>query len=319
LKEKSRDESPFQIHCSRHKLGEVAMAVDRAVNERKRLVWRGGAPIVSSRVVAEETGIALTYCGSTYAVMMASPADLEDFAIGFSITEGIVERADEIDSIELIESDLGIEVRMWLDADRAQNLVARRRAIVGPVGCGLCGIESLEQARAAARRVGSQMKFHAHDLLNAMAGLPTLQRLNQKTRAVHAAAFWRSSAGISAVREDVGRHNALDKLAGALKRDNVPSSIGAILLTSRVSVEMVQKTAMIGAPVLVAVSAPTTLAIETAEQAGITLVAVAREDGYEIYSHPDRIIFSENADAALRCNRLPCLQGQGQVHAGALI
>ena len=105
------------------------MAVDRAVNERKRLVWRGGAPIVSSRVVAEETGIALTYCGSTYAVMMATPADLEDFAIGFSITEGIVERADEIDSIELIESDLGIEVRMWLDADRAQNLVARRRAI----------------------------------------------------------------------------------------------------------------------------------------------------------------------------------------------
>jgi FdhD protein len=272
--------------------------VDCAVNERKRLVWRGGAPIASFRVMAQETGIALTYCGSTYAVMMATPADLEDFAIGFSMTEGIVERAGEIDSVELIESDLGIEVRMWLDSDRAQNLVARRRAIAGPVGCGLCGIESLEQARAAVRQVGSQPKFHARDLLNAMAGLPALQRLNQKTRAVHAAAFWHPSTGIGAVREDVGRHNALDKLAGSLTRSNVPASSGAILLTSRVSVEMVQKTAMIGAPVLVAISAPTTLAIETAERAGITLVAVAREDGYEIYSHPHRIIFPETRTVA---------------------
>jgi FdhD protein len=248
--------------------------------------------------VAEEKGIALTYCGSTYAVMMATPANLEDFAIGFSLTEGIVKRAEEIDSLELIENDLGIEVRMWLDADRAQNLVARRRAIAGPVGCGLCGIESLEQARAAPPRVNSQPKFHARDLLEAMADLPALQRLNQKTRAVHAAAFWHASTGIRAVREDVGRHNALDKLAGALMRDSVPSSSGAILLTSRVSVEMVQKTAMIGAPALVAISAPTTLAIETAEQAGITLVAVAREDGYEIYSHPDRIIFSKTRTVA---------------------
>jgi FdhD protein len=269
------------------------MAVDRAVNERKKLVWRGGAPVLSSRAVAEEVGIALTYCGSTYAVMMATPADLEDFAIGFSITEGIVTQAEEIDSIELVESELGIEVRMWLAPGRSKHLVARRRAIAGPVGCGLCGIESLEQARAAAPQVRSGAKFLARDLLNAIAGLPALQQLNQQTRAVHAAAFWRASSGIDAVREDVGRHNALDKLAGALTRNNAPCVSGAILLTSRVSIEMVQKTAMIGAPVLVAVSAPTTLAIETADQAGITLVAVAREDGYEIFTHPDRIIFSE--------------------------
>jgi FdhD protein len=277
---------------------ERSMGIDRAVSERRKLVWRGGSPIVSSRAVAEEVGIALTYGGSTHAVMMATPADLEDFAIGFSITEGIVERAEEIDSIELVESDLGIEVRIWLGANRSQNLVARRRAIAGPVGCGLCGIESLEQARAPTRRVRSHAKFHARDLLNAMTGLAPLQLLNTKTRAVHAAAFWHDSSGISAVREDVGRHNALDKLAGALTRHSVLSGSGAILLTSRVSVEMVQKTAMIGAPVLVAVSAPTTLAIETAEQAGITLVAVAREDGYEIFTHPDRIIFAETRTEA---------------------
>jgi FdhD protein len=277
---------------------EGSMDIDRAVHERRKLVWCGGSPVMSSRAVAEEVGVALTYCGSTYAVMMATPADLEDFAVGFSITEGIVGRAEEIDSMELVESNLGIEIRMWLGANRSQKLVARRRAIAGPVGCGLCGIESLEQARAPARQVRSQVRFHARDLLNAMTGLAPLQHLNTKTRAVHAAAFWHASSGISVVREDVGRHNALDKLAGALTRHSVLSGSGAILLTSRVSVEMVQKTAMIGAPVLVAVSAPTTLAIETAEQAGITLVAIAREDGYEIFTHPDRIIFAESRAAA---------------------
>jgi FdhD protein len=274
------------------------MTIDCASNERTKLVWCGGAPTVSTRMVAEEKGVALTYCGSTYAVMMATPADLEDFGIGFSITEGIVQRPDEIDSIELVESELGMEVRLWLGSHRADRLAARRRAIAGPVGCGLCGIESLEQAGATPRPVDSRARFYARDLLDAMRLLPPLQRLNQKTRAVHAAAFWRPSSGIGPVREDVGRHNALDKLAGALVRQDLPCASGAVLLTSRVSVEMVQKTAMIGAPVLVAVSAPTTLAIETADKAGITLVAVAREDGYEVFTHPDRIVFSENRTVA---------------------
>jgi FdhD protein len=274
------------------------MMIDDAVNERKKLVWCGGIPVLASRSVAEEKPIALSYCGSTHAVMMATPADLADFGIGFSITEGIVERAEQISSIEVIESELGIEVRMWLDTDRAKRFVSRRRAIVGPVGCGLCGIESLEQACPAPHRVNSEQTFPARDLLNAVRALPPLQRLNQATRAVHAAAFWSAATGIAEVREDVGRHNALDKLAGTLIQKSVASASGAILLTSRVSVEMVQKTAMIGAPILVAVSAPTTLAIETAEQAGITLVAVAREDGYEVFTHPDRIIFTEGRSVA---------------------
>jgi FdhD protein len=278
--------------------GVSDMMIDGAVREWKKLIWCGGIPVLASRSVAEEKPVALSYCGSTHAVMMATPADLEDFGIGFSIAEGIVERAEQISSIEVIESDLGIEIRMWVDPDRQNYLVSRRRAIAGPVGCGLCGMESLEQACPTPRQVNSDQKFPARDLLNAVRALPPLQRLNQKTRAVHAAAFWSAATGIAEVREDVGRHNALDKLAGALIQKRVPSASGAIFLTSRVSVEMVQKTAMLGAPMLVAVSAPTTLAIETAEQAGITLVGVAREDGYEVFTHPDRIVFTESRTVA---------------------
>ena len=274
------------------------MIVGSAVRERENLLWRGGRPVRSSRSVAEEKAIALTYCGSTYAVMMATPSDLKDFGVGFSITEGVVRRPSEISSIELIETDIGIEIRMWLESERAKSIGARRRAIAGPVGCGLCGIESLEQARAEPRRVESRSRFHAQDLLHAMSALPPLQHLNQKTRAMHAAAYWSKSEGVGPVREDVGRHNALDKLAGALVGNDLSCRNGAVLLTSRISVEMVQKTAMIGAPLLIAVSAPTTLAIETAELAGMTLVAVARDDGYEIFTHPDRIISMSGRDLA---------------------
>ncbi|MGY3586249.1 FdhD protein [Bradyrhizobium sp. USDA 4341] len=270
------------------------MIIDSSLENSAKLIWRGGNPTLSSRLIAKEKAVALTFCGSASAVMMATPADLEDFGIGFALTEGIVERAGEIASIELVETDAGIEIRMWLEGDRADRLVARRRALVGPVGCGLCGIESLEQACPSPARVSSNVKFRARDLLGAMSGLAPLQQLNQQTRAVHAAAFWLPSSGIGSIREDVGRHNALDKLAGALIRDNVARAAGAVLLTSRVSVEMVQKTARIGAPVLVAVSAPTSLAIRTADQAGITLIAVARADGYEIFTHPDRLIFSDD-------------------------
>ena len=275
------------------------MTASAAFRETAKLAWRGGRAASAFRPVAEERAIALTYGGSTYAVMMATPADLEDFGIGFSITEGIVAHAGEIGSVELIDGDLGIEVRMWLAGDRTTSLAARRRAMVGPVGCGLCGIESLEQAGREAPKVVSDTTFHARDLLDAMRALAPLQRLNQTTRSVHAAAFWRPSIGIGPVREDVGRHNALDKLAGALVRDaRSPRSDGAVLLTSRVSVEMVQKTAMIGAPMLVAVSAPTTLAIRIADATGITLVAIARDDGYEVFTHPDRIVFPGKAPTA---------------------
>ena len=274
------------------------MFASRAFDEVNQLAWHGGAPLPSTRAVAEETAVVLTYNGSSHVVMMASPTDLEDFAVGFSLTEGVIERATDIVSFELIESELGIEARIWLNENCATSFRARRRAIAGPVGCGLCGIESLEQACPAPRVVTGRASWHARDLLNAMASLAPLQRLNRVTRAMHGAAFWDSADGIRFVREDVGRHNALDKLAGALLRADLSRPEGALLLTSRVSVEMVQKAAMIGVPVLVAISAPTTLAIATAQSAGITLIAVARDDGYEVFTHPRRIIFSKGEAAA---------------------
>ncbi|WP_371260888.1 formate dehydrogenase accessory sulfurtransferase FdhD [Bradyrhizobium sp. Cp5.3] len=268
----------------------------------REIAWRRGQAMATSRLVAEETAIALSYNGSTHAVMMATPDDLADFGIGFTLTEGIVEHASEIRSIDVIPSELGIEIRIWLNGDRATRLAARRRAMSGPVGCGLCGIESLEQARRAPSRVPERgIAFQACDLLAAMQALAPLQVLNQQTRSVHAAAFWHPRTGIGPVKEDVGRHNALDKLAGAIARHRKLASAGAVLLTSRVSVEMVQKAAMIGVPVVIAVSAPTTLAIRTAEEAGITLLAIARDDGYGVFTHPHRILLPENAAPRADC------------------
>lgn len=252
--------------------------------------WRGGEARSGRRVVPEEVAVALTYDGSTQAVMMATPTDIEDFAIGFSLTEGIVATPAEIESLEVVDLEPGIEARMRLTTARGRLLSGRRRRMAGPVGCGLCGIESLAEATRPARLVQDGMRFTADSIIAAMARLPLLQRLNHETRAVHAAAFCRVDGTIVGLREDVGRHNALDKLAGALARGDIAGKDGAVLLTSRVSVEMVQKTAAIGCATLVAVSAPTALAIRTAEACGITLLAIARDDGFEIFTHGDRIL-----------------------------
>jgi FdhD protein len=241
------------------------------------------------RDVPVEVPVALVYDGGTYAVMMASPTDLHDFAVGFSLSEGIVAAPEDIASFEMLEHDNGIELRMWLAEGRGRDLVARRRQIAGPTGCGLCGVESLDAVASAFRTVDSDVTFTAADIEMALAALPAAQVLNQETHAVHGAGFWTAGQGLVAIAEDVGRHNALDKLIGGLRRQGVDISRGMILLTSRVSVEMVQKAANAGAPVVVAVSAPTDLALKVAEAAGITLVAVARKDGFEIFTHPQRI------------------------------
>jgi FdhD protein len=261
------------------------------------VTWRQQGFADGERIVPEETAVALTYDGGSYAVMMATPRDLEDFALGFSLTEGIIATPADIRDLTIVEEDAGVELRMWLATPRAAALSERRRYIAGPTGCGLCGIDSLSEATRQAPRVSEDATFAPADIMRALEALAPRQELNRQTRAVHAAAFWRPGSGLAAVREDVGRHNALDKLAGALARDNIAGNSGFVLLTSRVSVEMVQKTAVIGAPLLVAVSAPTALALRTAEAAGITVVGVARSDGFEIFTHPRRIATADATSA----------------------
>jgi FdhD protein len=254
-----------------------------------RKVWRDSGLSKGPRAIPEETALALTYNGGTYAVMMGTPRDLEDFAIGFSLSERIVRSGKEIESLDVVPLDDGIELRMWLAQAKADRLSERRRHIAGPTGCGLCGIDSIAEAVRPAAIVASGRSFSPQQIMAAVQGLPPLQKINIETRAVHAAAFWTPARGIVALREDVGRHNALDKLAGALARGKVSASEGMVLLTSRVSVEMVQKTAAMGAPLMVAVSAPTALAVQMADKAGITLAAIARTDGFEVFTHPERI------------------------------
>jgi FdhD protein len=220
---------------------------------------------------------------------MATPQDLEDFAVGFSLTEGVIASPDDIESIDIVEEDVGIELRIWLKAPHASEFLGRRRKLAGPTGCGLCGIESLTEAMRPPPQVGKGRVFSPDQIMTALEALAPRQALNLETRAVHAAGFFDPARGLVALREDVGRHNALDKLAGALARDGATAAQGIVLLTSRVSVEMVQKSAAIGAPIVVAVSAPTALALRMAEACGMTLVAVARQDGFEIFTHPQRI------------------------------
>jgi FdhD protein len=255
-----------------------------------RKVWRNDSLSDGTRAIPEETALALTFNGGTYAVMMGTPRDLQDFAAGFSLSEGIIDAPGDIESFEIVELDDGIELRMWLQQSRADRLSERRRQIAGPTGCGLCGIDSIAEAVRPAAIVAPGRSFAPHEIMTAMQAIPPLQSINIETRAVHAAAFWTPARGVVCLREDVGRHNALDKLAGALAQANVATGEGMVLLTSRVSVEMVQKTATIGAPLMVAVSAPTALAVRMADAAGITLAAIARADGFEIFTHPGRIV-----------------------------
>jgi FdhD protein len=270
----------------------AAPNLPKSVARLPRTASRAGGLEVGHRSIPEETAIAFTYNGGSHAVMMGTPADFEDFAIGFSLSEGIIEMAEDISGLEVVYSELGVELRMWLPDTRMKAYSTRRRHLVGPAGCGLCGIESLNEALRPARTVADGVHLAPEAISAAMAALSPEQMLNRETRAVHGAAFWQAGKGIIAIREDVGRHNALDKLVGSLARRRIHGGSGIVLLTSRISVEMVQKTAILGASILVAVSAPTALAVRVAEACGMTLVAIARGQDFEIFSHSDRITAS---------------------------
>jgi FdhD protein len=255
-----------------------------------RLAHRIQGAAIADRMVPEEIPVAFSFAGTTHAVMMASPADLEDFALGFCLTEGIVSSAQEIERVDVEPLDPGVDVRVHLRDPANRRFTARRRRLAGPVGCGLCGIESIEEAMRAVTHVGpSPLTLDAGDIVRSVRLLSKVQPLHAETGAVHAAGFYIPGKGIVAVREDVGRHNALDKLAGALARVGIDGTSGAVVITSRVSVEMVQKAAAVGAPFLIAVSAPTALAIRTAQAAGMTLAALVRGEEFDIFTHSDRL------------------------------
>lgn len=242
------------------------------------------------RNLPEEVPVALVYDGTSHAVMMASPGDIRDLAIGFSLTEDIIDTPAAIRRFEEVHHENGIEARIWLEGDHGAALLRRRRAMVGPVGCGLCGIESLDEAmRPLPLRHDVAPVFDRSEIAHAMAELRDWQPLHDQTHGVHGAGFMLPGQGITVAREDVGRHNALDKLIGALAGRGIAPATGAVVLSSRVSVEMVQKTAMAGAGLVIAPSAPTAHALRLADQAGLTLIGFARDHGFEVFTHSWRL------------------------------
>lgn len=263
----------------------------KATTQISRLAHRASGTAAANRMVPEETPVAFSFAGTTHAVMMASPADFEDFALGFSLTEGIIRLPDEIEAIEVEDHGAGIDIQIRLKDQANTRFEARRRRLAGPVGCGLCGIESIEEAMRSVDKVGaSKLTLDSDDIARSVKLLSKVQPLHSETGAVHAAGFYVPGKGIVMAREDVGRHNALDKLAGALAKAGIDGATGAVVVTSRVSVEMVQKTAAIGSAFIMAVSAPTALAIRTAEEAGMTLVALVRGDDFDVFTHPERVV-----------------------------
>ncbi len=253
---------------------------------------KDGVAAPSTRAIAEETAVAVVHDGATFAVMMATPADIEDFAVGLSLSEGVIDDVGQVRDFEVVVTEHGVEARLWLDRPAGTALAERRRALAGPTGCGLCGIESLQAVTAAPApevQAGGAV-VTAADVTAMLQALSAAQLLGKETRAVHAAGFWTPQEGLVVMREDVGRHNALDKVAGALARQGRDGQGGVVVLTSRVSIDMLQKTLRLGAAVIVAVSAPTSMAIRAAQAAGLTLIAVARDDGFEVFTHPHRVL-----------------------------
>jgi FdhD protein len=251
--------------------------------------WRGPSHQRKEDSVAEEVPVVLVYNSMPHVVMLTTPLNLEDFALGFSLTEGIIQHPSEMQSVRVVQRSKGIEVRITIPEPRCDNMHDKGRNMTGRTGCGLCGATSLEQAIRHPKSVGKGLSLEAETLAAALRDMPSKQTLNLKTGAVHAAAWLDPVSGITVVREDVGRHNALDKLIGALAKAGCNFNEGWLLVTSRASFEMVQKAASVGITLLAAISAPTGLAIQLADECGLTLVGFARNENHVIYTHPHRL------------------------------
>jgi FdhD protein len=251
--------------------------------------WTRGALTHTTDLIAEEMPVALVYHEVPHVVMLATPADLEDYAVGFTLSEGLVARADEIRGVEIIQGAASADVKITVAWERFSELVQRRRNLAGRTGCGLCGAETAADAIRACGPVPAGVSITAAELHAAIAQLSGRQPINARTGSVHAAAWVVPGKGIQVVREDVGRHNALDKTIGALSRAHADFAAGYMLITSRASYEMVQKCATLGISLLVALSAPTAFAVRLARQSGLTLVAFARADQHVVYANPQRL------------------------------
>ncbi len=239
--------------------------------------------------LAEETPVTVAYNGAAHAVMMTTPADLEDFALGFSLTEGLIARPEELTRVEVIRYSRGIELQLEVPPAVGAAVGTRSRRLSGRTGCGICGAESVDQVLRELPRVRGEAHFTVAAISRAIRTLGARQPLNAATGAVHAAGWARADGTLAHVREDVGRHNALDKLVGALIRAGEPSDQGFVVITSRGSFELVQKAAVLGVPLLAAVSAPTALAVRVAHAANITLAGFARDARVTLYTHVDRV------------------------------
>jgi FdhD protein len=251
--------------------------------------WQSGTTTHTTDQVAEERPIAFVYHGVPHVVMLATPADFEDFAVGFTLSEGLVGRPDEIRSVEVTEGPEATDVRITVAWERFSELLHRRRNLTGRTGCGLCGAETAEDAIREVPPVGPGPSVSIEDFHAAIGQLSSKQLINARTGSVHGAAWVIPGKGIHLLREDVGRHNALDKTIGALVREGADLQAGYMLITSRASYEMVQKCITVGVSFLVALSAPTAFAVRLAQKSGLTLVAFARRDKHVVYAHPGRL------------------------------
>lgn len=254
--------------------------------------WQGSQHYTQLDYIAEEVPVSLVYNGLPHVVMLVTPTNLEEFALGFSITEGIIHSTKELLTTRIYNRSNGIEIHCQIPAERFACITDKGRNLSGRTGCGLCGASTLQQAVRKPNPVTGSFTLPASELVSALADLKRHQQLNQLTGSVHAAAWAIPGQGVVELREDVGRHNALDKLIGLLLRTRRNFAEGFVIITSRASFEMIQKAAFVGINLLAAISAPTGLAIRLAEEAGLTLIGYAREDQYVVYTHSQRLTHS---------------------------
>jgi FdhD protein len=260
-------------------------------SHRSSHVWSGSGLSSKQHALVNEVPVAIVFNGTTAAVMMATPIDIAEFALGFALTEGYIISPSEIESFEEVAHDDGIEARFWIKDMAEAKMAERTRKALGPMGCGLCGIDSLSQALRPVPRVDQGVTFSAQEISHASDSLKAFQPLHDETRSAHAAGFIVPGQGVLFAKEDVGRHNALDKLCGTLASQHRDAQSGAIIMTSRLSVDLVQKAATINCAMLIGVSAPSRLAVDAADNAGMTLIAFCRSSGFEVFTGEHRISF----------------------------